>query len=84
MRVLTITKQSNNAPTITDTPRFVASVDSAYSYQVVATDPDAGDTLTYQILSKPEGVNIQINSTTGLLTWDNPTAPTISNCSRCG
>jgi hypothetical protein len=64
----------NNAPSITSTPKFVASVGSPYQYQVVATDPDSGDTLTYQILSKPSGVDVQINPTTGLLTWDNPTS----------
>jgi hypothetical protein len=64
----------NNAPSITSTPKFVASVGSPYIYQVVATDPDTFDTLTYQILSKPSGVDIQINPTSGLLTWDNPTA----------
>lgn len=64
----------NNAPTITSTPKYVATVGSPYSYQIVATDRDAGDTLTYQILSKPAGVDIQINPTTGLLTWDNPIA----------
>ncbi|MCV3217133.1 putative Ig domain-containing protein [Plectonema radiosum NIES-515] len=64
----------NNAPSITSTPKFVASVGSPYQYQVVATDPDTGDTLTYQILSKPSGVDIQINPTTGLLTWASPAA----------
>jgi RHS repeat-associated protein len=64
----------NNAPTITSTPKFVASVGSPYQYQVVATDPDTFDTLTYQILSKPSGVDIQINPTTGLLTWASPTS----------
>ncbi|MCV3217131.1 putative Ig domain-containing protein [Plectonema radiosum NIES-515] len=64
----------NNAPSITSTPKFVASVGSPYQYQVVATDPDTGDTLTYQILSKPSGVDVQINPTTGLLTWASPAA----------
>jgi RHS repeat-associated protein len=64
----------NNAPTITSTPKFVASVGSPYQYQVVATDPDTFDTLTYQILSKPSGVDVQINLTTGLLTWASPAA----------
>ncbi|KYC37630.1 hypothetical protein WA1_39905 [Scytonema hofmannii PCC 7110] len=64
----------NNAPVITSTPVFKASVGSAYNYQVVATDPDAGDTLVYQLLSKPDGINIEINPNTGLLTWNNPIA----------
>ncbi|KYC37632.1 hypothetical protein WA1_39915 [Scytonema hofmannii PCC 7110] len=64
----------NNAPVITSTPVFKASVGSAYNYQVVAQDFDAGDTLVYQLLSKPDGINIEINPTTGLLTWNNPIA----------
>ncbi|MEC4811704.1 MAG: putative Ig domain-containing protein [Scytonema sp. PMC 1069.18] len=65
----------NNAPVITSTPVFVASVGSAYNYQVVATDSDAGDRLTYQLLSAPADVTgITIDATTGLLTWNNPVA----------
>ncbi len=65
----------NHAPSITSTPVYLANVGSPYSYQVVATDPDAGDTLTYQLLSVPTGVTgITIDPTTGLLTWANPVA----------
>jgi RHS repeat-associated protein len=64
----------NTAPSITSTPVFLASVGSAYSYQVQATDPD-GDRLTYQLLSVPAGVTgITLDPTTGLLTWDSPVA----------
>jgi RHS repeat-associated protein len=69
----------NNAPSITSTPVFVASaaVGSTYRYQVVATDPDAGDSLTYQLLSpSPVPTGMSINATTGLLTWTNPTVST--------
>ncbi|MBF2067245.1 MAG: putative Ig domain-containing protein [Calothrix sp. C42_A2020_038] len=70
------TVATNNAPSITSTPVFVTGIGSTttYRYQVVATDPDAGDTLTYQLLSGPAGMTI--SSTTGLLTWTNPTAGT--------
>ncbi|NJN12163.1 MAG: hypothetical protein HC815_31065, partial [Richelia sp. RM1_1_1] len=70
------TVATNNAPSITSTPVFVTGIGSTttYRYQVVATDPDAGDTLTYQLLSSPAGMSI--SSTTGLLTWTNPTAGT--------
>ncbi|WP_414573235.1 putative Ig domain-containing protein [Nostoc sp. CCY 9925] len=65
----------NTAPSITSTPVYLAAVGSPYSYQVQATDPDAGDRLTYQLLSVPAGVTgISIDSTTGLLTWANPVA----------
>ncbi len=61
----------NHSPAISSTPIFVGSPGVAYQYQVVANDPDAGNTLTYQLLSAPVGVTI--NSTTGLLSWANPT-----------
>lgn len=65
----------NTAPSITSTPVYLAAVGSPYQYQVVATDPDASDRLTYQLLSVPAGVTgISIDSTTGLLTWANPVA----------
>jgi RHS repeat-associated protein len=65
----------NNAPTITSTPVYLARPGSAYQYQIVATDPDAGDSLTYQLLSSTAS-GMSINSTTGLLTWTNPVAGT--------
>ena len=36
----------NQSPTITSKPVFLAPTGSAYRYQVQATDPDAGDTLS--------------------------------------
>ncbi|WP_206758273.1 putative Ig domain-containing protein [Nostoc sp. FACHB-190] len=69
------TNAINHAPSITSTPVYVANVGSAYQYQVQATDPDAGDRLTYQLLSVPAGVTgITIDAATGLLTWQNPVA----------
>ncbi|MCC5619596.1 putative Ig domain-containing protein [Nostoc sp. CHAB 5836] len=65
----------NTAPSITSTPVYLAAVGSPYTYQVRATDPDAGDRLTYQLLSVPAGVTgISIDPTTGLLTWLSPVA----------
>ena len=65
----------NTAPSITSTPVYLAAVGSPYSYQVQATDPDAGDHLTYQLLSVPAGVTgMSIDPITGLLTWANPIA----------
>jgi RHS repeat-associated protein len=67
----------NNAPSITSSPVFLANTNRAYQYQVLATDPDAGDSLTYQLLSSvPSGMTI--NATTGMLTWANPVAGTYS------
>ncbi|WP_414529920.1 putative Ig domain-containing protein, partial [Nodularia chucula] len=65
----------NHAPSIISTPVYLAAVGSVYNYQVQATDSDIGDSLTYQLLSVPTGiVGMSINSTTGLLTWNNPVA----------
>jgi large repetitive protein len=61
----------NRAPSINSTPLFFAGVGSNYTYQVSATDPDVGNTLTYQLLSGPAGMGI--NSATGLLSWASPT-----------
>ncbi|MEH1899398.1 MAG: putative Ig domain-containing protein [Nostoc sp.] len=61
---------SNFAPIINSTPIYLAAVGSTYQYQMQATDPDADDTLTYQLISGP--TDMTINSTTGLLTWLSP------------
>ncbi len=61
----------NRAPSITSTPNFVATLGSAYRYQVQASDPE-GQALTYQLLEAPSGMSI--NATTGLLEWTTPIA----------
>ena len=58
---------TNDAPTITSTPVTAATEDAAYSYDVNATDPDAGDTLTYSLTTAPSGMTI--NATTGVISW---------------
>jgi RHS repeat-associated protein len=68
------TTRVNKAPTITTTPTFLADTARAYQYQVLATDPDGGDTLTYELISAPSGMSI--DSTTGLVTWKSPNAGT--------
>ncbi|NLX56285.1 MAG: hypothetical protein GXY58_14345, partial [Planctomycetaceae bacterium] len=57
----------NRAPTITSTPVTSATPATPYSYDVAATDPDVGDTLTYSLVTAPSGMTI--NSSTGLLQW---------------
>ncbi len=61
----------NQPPTITSIPVTTATVDQPYSYQVTATDPDVGDTLTFSLTTAPAG--LAINAATGLITWT-PTA----------
>jgi hypothetical protein len=67
----TLDPQGNRAPVISSTPGFLSSPGQAYSYQVVATDPDPGAVLTYSLLKAPAGMTI---SSSGLITW-NPSLP---------
>ena len=60
----------NHAPTIISSPVFLAAPGHGYVYQVQASDSDAGDTLTYQLLKAPDGVTI--NATTGKVEWTSP------------
>ena len=63
--------QVNGTPTlppiITSTPVTSAAVGKPYGYNVIATDPDAGDTITYSLNGAPLGMTI--NSTTGAIAW---------------
>jgi hypothetical protein len=62
-----VTGPVNNPPTITSTPVTTATVGQAYTYDVNATDPDAGDTLTYSLDVAPAGMTI--DSGTGVISW---------------
>lgn len=59
-------------PAITSTPGTTATVGQNYQYDVEATDPDAGDILTYLLQIAPAGLTI--NATAGLIEW----TPTIA------
>ena len=63
--------ESNHAPVIISTAITSATVGEAYTYNVEANDPD-GDTITYFLITKPNGMNI--NSSIGLITWTPSTA----------
>ena len=65
----------NKVPIITSTPITLAEVDGLYTYDVNATDPD-GDTLTYSLDVKPNGMTIV--SATGVISWT-PTSAQIGN-----
>lgn len=54
-------------PTITSTPPTVITADSELSYQVVATDVNPSDTLTFSLEDGPAAAGI--DPITGLLTW---------------
>lgn len=55
------------APVIVSTPAPRATVQVAYTYDVDAIDPDAGDALIYSVTTGPLGVSI--DPTTGQLSW---------------
>jgi large repetitive protein len=69
--VIAGTDAINLPPSITSTPAFTASPGRPYTYQVTATDAD-GTISQYQLLQSPPGMTI--NSATGAITWNNPTA----------
>ncbi len=62
--------RSNQAPSITSTPRTNATPGVIYSYQVTARDPD-GDGLTYSLADGPAGMSID---SSGRVTWASPPA----------
>jgi subtilisin-like proprotein convertase family protein len=65
---LTVSAQLDNLPPeITSSPVTAATEDMAYSYDVDATDPDVGDTLTFSLDTAPAGMSINANS--GLIEW---------------
>src|SRR5262249_12662583 len=58
---------TNQPPSITSSPSFVAAVGQPYQYQVMATDPEH-QTLTYSLVSAyPQ--SLTFDGTTGLLQW---------------
>jgi hypothetical protein len=68
--------QPNRPPLINSTPVTTATVGLLYSYAVAATDPDAGDVLTFALTTAPTGM--AMNATTGLIQWT-PTATQVGN-----
>lgn len=62
-----ITVFGNEPPQITSTAVTTASVGAPYSYDVNATDPNAGDVLTYSLTLAPTGMTI--NASSGLIAW---------------
>ncbi|GAA6173937.1 hypothetical protein NBRC116592_36070 [Colwellia sp. KU-HH00111] len=56
----------NDAPTITSRPILEALEDAQYQYQIVVSDEDIADTISYALNSAPEGVII---SSGGLVEW---------------
>ncbi|WP_129779573.1 Ig-like domain-containing protein [Peristeroidobacter soli] len=80
-RVFLTLAPDNQPPIITSRPptAIQASSSEDYLYQMAATDPDAGDTITYSILNAPSWVSV--NATTGAVRFD--TGPCGSYGSPC-
>jgi len=57
----------NNPPAITSSPVTTATEGESYGYDVDATDPDAGDVLTFSLDVSPTGMSIDSGS--GLIAW---------------
>jgi RHS repeat-associated protein len=64
-------REPNSAPTITSSPVTSAATGILYIYGVGATDPDAGDVLTFSLPTAPAGMTI--DPSTGVVQWT-PTA----------
>jgi RHS repeat-associated protein/uncharacterized delta-60 repeat protein len=64
---VTTTQATDNAPHIDSVAPTAATVGTALSYQVHATDTNPGDTPSYYLSNAPRGM--QIDHNTGLLTW---------------
>ncbi|WP_298272838.1 putative Ig domain-containing protein, partial [Geobacter sp.] len=67
----------NHPPAITSSPVKSGTEGQPYSYQVTASDSDAGTTLTYSLDAAP--TSMQIDPTTGLITWTPTSAQTGNN-----
>ncbi|WP_386067933.1 putative Ig domain-containing protein [Tahibacter sp. UC22_41] len=63
---ITVT-QTNRAPVITSPPVTQATTESAYRYDVIASDPDVGDVLGYTLPLAPTGMTV--NATSGRIDW---------------
>ena len=61
----------NRPPVVLPIPDQTTTVNQLYVFNVLAFDPNFGDVLTYSLRQFPSGM--EINETTGLITWNTPT-----------
>ena len=62
----------NAAPQITSTPVTSVTLGQSYTYDVNATDPNAGDTVSYSLDAASLQRGMTINSATGVIAWGSP------------
>jgi large repetitive protein len=65
--VTVVVMPRNTRPTITSSPVLTVNEGSAYSYQVTASDPDDGDSITFSILEGPS--TLTVGATSGVVSW---------------
>ena len=58
---------SNQAPSFSSSPVTAATISAPYVYAASATDPDAGDTLSFSLTAAPSGMSI--DAATGVIRW---------------
>jgi len=63
---ISVAGTGNRAPRITTTPTTTATIGTLYTYQVRVTEPD-GDTVTYALTAKPDGMVIDADN--GKIEW---------------
>lgn len=66
-KAATVTIRVNRPPVITSTPITSTLVGDLYVYDVVASDPDAGDVLRFSLVAAPTGM--AIDQRTGRIGW---------------
>lgn len=71
------TQRGDTAPTITSTPLTRIRAGDLFAYRVRASDPDAGETLTYALASAPAGMTIDAAS--GRMEW----RPSVTQAGPC-
>jgi RHS repeat-associated protein len=65
--ITAIVAPPNRPPVFNSTPVVDANVNTLYAYQATATDPDGGETLTFSVVSRPQG--LMVDAQTGSVTW---------------
>ncbi len=61
------TQRGDTAPTITSLPVTQGRTGLLYRYQLIASDPDAGDTKTFELSAPPTGMTV--GAASGLIEW---------------
>ncbi len=66
-RAANVIPSGNRAPTLSGVASAIIPEDALYQFQATATDPDAGQTLTFSLVGAP--ATASINPSTGVFTW---------------